>query len=460
MIPLFLYFDDFEVCDPLSTAAGVHKIGALYYSVGLPPKFSSTMENVLLAQFFLTSDQKLFNNQRCYCKVIEELKYLSEKGIVINVNGESHQIYFVVMGILGDNLGTNNLLGFPECFVSEYYCRFCRASKYSAYTLELEKVELMRNVENYEQDLINNTHGVLRPCVFNDLPFFHNTLNWTCDLMHDFHLGVLRYDMAKIINHLIKQKYFTLDRVNERLKYFDFCDIDHGNKISSISKKHLDKEYISITAAQMSALVSYFAIIIGDLVPDDDPAWSLYLILVDILDIVTSAIITKDEVQYLRCLIKNHNDIYQQVFEEQLKSKHHLITHYPTCIEAMGPPRYYSSAKYESFHKNSKRYAHIVTSRTNIIYTLANKIQLQLAYRFYTKTGLKITVQFGNKTETKSVYLGKRKLKVDEFSFIQINRTIYKPQYAILLSNDNQNNPVFGIIINIIRFEKNVCTST
>ena len=205
----------------------------------------------------------------------------------------------------------------------------------------------------------------------------------------------------------------------------------------------------------MSALVSYFAIIIGDLVPDDDPAWGLYLILVDILDIVTSPIITKDEIQYLRCSIKNHNDIYQQVFEEQLKSKHHLITHYPTCIEAMGPPRYYSSAKYESFHKNSKRYAHIVTSRTNIIYTLANKIQLQLAYRFYTKTGLKTTVQFGNKTETKSVYLGKRKLKVDEFSFIQINRTIYKPQYAILLSNDNQNNPVFGIIINIIQSEKN-----
>lgn len=101
----------------------------------------------------------------------------------------------------------------------------------------------------------------------------------------------------------------------------------------------------------MSYFITYFGIVIGDLVPEDEPAWELYLILYEIIDIITSPAISKDEVEYLKVLITNHNDLYRALFNEDLKAKAHLITHLHTCIEAFGPPRFYSTEKYERFHQ-------------------------------------------------------------------------------------------------------------
>lgn len=59
MLPLYLYYDDFEVSNPLSSAAGKYKIGGMYFSIpALPPKFRSMLENVLFEQFILTNDSK------------------------------------------------------------------------------------------------------------------------------------------------------------------------------------------------------------------------------------------------------------------------------------------------------------------------------------------------------------------------------------------------------------------
>lgn len=76
--------------------------------------------------------------------------------------------------------------------------------------------------------------------------------------------------MAKLIKYFINKKYFTLDILNDRLKYFGFSDIDRGSKLTEIKEKQIKSEYLVITAAQMSAFVSYFGILVGDLVPEDD----------------------------------------------------------------------------------------------------------------------------------------------------------------------------------------------
>ena len=198
----------------------------MYFSFGgLPPKYSSMLENIFLAQFIYTEDQKEFKNSKCFRKILEEIKYLFSEGININVDGKNHQVYFVVIGILGDNLGMYCLFGLHESFVSDFYCRFCLASKYDAYELSKEKPELLRTLQNYKKDVELRSHGVHSECVFNSLPYFHNVLNWTCDIIHNFYLGVCRYDMAKINDHGIKQKYFTLHRLNDRLKYFDYTEL-------------------------------------------------------------------------------------------------------------------------------------------------------------------------------------------------------------------------------------------
>lgn len=223
----------------------------------------------------------------------------------------------------------------------------------------MENEQLLRNPTNYDCDVQSLSHGVKELCVFNKLTHYHNTINTSVDIMHDFHLGICRVDMAKIIEHCIKEKYFTLAHVNDWLKYFDHSDIDHGNKISFISAGHIQKGCIIITAAQMSTLVSYFGILVGDLIPSEDPMWTLYLTLFDILDIVTSTTISESDIIHLEQLIKNHNELFRKSLMEPLKAKAHIANHYPNLIKKMGPLIYLSTAKYEAFHQISKKSARL-----------------------------------------------------------------------------------------------------
>lgn len=51
VLPIFLYYDEFEVANPLGSHAGVYKMRATYFSIGyLPLIYSSQLENIFLAQ--------------------------------------------------------------------------------------------------------------------------------------------------------------------------------------------------------------------------------------------------------------------------------------------------------------------------------------------------------------------------------------------------------------------------
>lgn len=88
VLGLFIYYDDFEINNPLSTAAGVYEIGGLYFTIaGLPPKYASMIENILLGLFLFTSGLKTFKNEKCFKDLFRELQDLFIDGITINVDG-------------------------------------------------------------------------------------------------------------------------------------------------------------------------------------------------------------------------------------------------------------------------------------------------------------------------------------------------------------------------------------
>ncbi|XP_034934881.1 uncharacterized protein [Chelonus insularis] len=454
VIPLYLYYDDFEISNTLSSAAGIYKIGAFYFSIAsMPPEYSSSIDSVFLAEFIHTMDLKEFGNEKCCRAIVDELKFLAEEGIWVDVNGINKQIFFVLIGVLGDNLGMNGILGFSESFIAEYFCRCCRSTNNECSKQLVENKGSLRNIHNYEDDTRSLSTGVKEKCIFNVIPHYHCTINITWDLMHDLYLGICRYDMAKIIDHCIKKNYFSLEHLNNRLKYFDYSEIDRGKKISFISAHHIHKGNIIITASEMSALISYFGIIVVDLVPVDDDAWELYNTLYEIIDIVTSSSISEYQVIHLEQLIRNHNELFINLFGP-LVPKSHFLTHYPSCIKNMGPIKNLSGSKFESFHQLSKKNAHVVNSRINITYTLALKMQLQVCYRILSQKGLEPKIEYGqvleisdNYESTFSSHIGAEACTV---SWVKINGTIYKPDFGIYVKNDDFNDPMFGIIISII----------
>lgn len=389
--------------------------------------------------------------------MINQLNNLFTNGISITVKNQTLKVYFVLFAILGDNLGVNCLLGFNESFVSDYYCRFCKASKYMAHRLCCELSRLLRNEDNYKEDVENSSNGVKSECIFNSLPFFHSVLNPSYDLMHDWYLGVCRYDFAQIFAYCIKQDFFSKQELDHRLEIFECDPIDRGNKVSHINPTHIEKGQIILTSSQMSYLVSYLGVIIGDLIPEDDPVWELYLLLFDILNFITSSTISEDETCYVNSLIQSHNQLYQTLFNEDLKPKYHFTTHYSSCIRTMGPLKNFSCEKFERFHQKVKKRGRNIKNKISILCSIANKIQLELSHKFLMDRGFEDTIKFGSAISSAvSFNLPSPLGPISEVSYCKFNKQNYKPGYGIVVKMDEKNDvPVFGLITRLIKTVNN-----
>ena len=117
VIPLFLYFDDFEVNNPLGSHAGIQNIGAVYYSIPcFLPDVNSLVNNIFFALLFHSSDRLQYKNAHVFHIVIDKLNFLQLEGIILDTQNGKQQIFFSSGLITGDNLGLNSILRFTEGF--------------------------------------------------------------------------------------------------------------------------------------------------------------------------------------------------------------------------------------------------------------------------------------------------------------------------------------------------------
>ncbi|XP_029341015.1 uncharacterized protein LOC115033122 [Acyrthosiphon pisum] len=313
VFPIFLYYDDVEIGNPLGSHSGIHKMGCVYYTIpAFPPEYLSTLDNIFAAFLFHSSDlgNSKFNNKTMFASLISDLIDLQENGITITVNSNIIQVYFVLGLVLGDNLGLNSILGFVSSFSANYCCRICCSHKTSAQKMLLECTESLKNEENYKLDVLQENvseTGVNELCVFNAIPNYHLIINSVCDFMHDVTEGVARYDMTVIITQLINDKYFTL--------------------------------------------------IVGELVPIETPVWQLYIALRKIVDICCAKTIQSECSHLLDQIVAEHNRLYLLLSRSNLKPKFHMLTHYGRVLIKNGPLILTSCIRFEAKHKISKAFA-------------------------------------------------------------------------------------------------------
>jgi hypothetical protein len=215
VIPMYIYFDEYETGNPLGAHAGMQKLGAVYYSIPcIPPLYQGKLDYIFLALLFYSIDLQHYGNSVIFSKLLNELILLENEGIEINIDGTTSKMYFSVALIIGDNLGLHTLLGFTESFRSNYSCRFCKCIRTFTQTQSIECTELLRNENSYASDLeVNNISltGIKSACIWNRIPSFHVTENYAVDIMHDIFEGVANYDMILILRQFILiDKFFTL----------------------------------------------------------------------------------------------------------------------------------------------------------------------------------------------------------------------------------------------------------
>lgn len=471
VFPLFIFFDDLEVNNALGSHKGVSKIGATYVTIPcLPPEYRSSLDNIFLALLCYSLDRSAYGNEAVFQILVDEINFLQRTGITLNISGSPIQVYFALGLILGDNLGLNGILGYVESFRANYFCRFCKTHRDQTHVDKVERPETLRKVEDYLTDvkLPTEDSGVKEMSVWNNVDFFHVYENFCSDpLLHELAEGVGKRAMRRTVNYFVNvSNAFSLHTLNERLKTFPYTAAGFSNKPPLISAAELAKKKIYMSGSEMLTFISVFGLLVGDLVKPDDKVWGLYLILRQILEIVNARAFQPGTENLLKYLISVYNTDYQELFQENLKAKEHIMTHWPMIMSMSGPLSLISSMRMEAKHRLFKVRANATSSRVDIIYTTALKEQLQFSFRVASQRGLVSKFEMGPATPIQedfdySILPSSDALSIEclercvDVPWVDVKGTYYKVGMCLALKYDEFDNTVFGDIHKILCTESN-----
>ncbi|CAI6350155.1 unnamed protein product [Macrosiphum euphorbiae] len=458
VLPLFMFFDDYESGNVLGSHSGIHKLGAVYVSIPcIPPHRTTLLSNIFLALLFHSSDRVQFGNKVIFKPIIDEFNFLMANGVDIDMPFFTGKLYFELGLILGDNLGLHSITGFVESFSSNFCCRICTMGKSDIKVKCYEDKSLLRNNEQYFNDLKKNdlsATGLKEECIWLNVTDFSLFDQVGVDIMHDLLEGCAKYIMSFILKSYIKElKLFSLKVLNDRIFAFDYGP-EH-NKPCIISMDHINVGKMKQSASEMLTFIRYFGLLIGDFVPVGEPIWYLYLSMRRVLDIALSTSLEENSCLLLETVVGEMNELYLKLSKNDLKPKFHFLTHYSSMIKKHGPVVHLWSMRYEAKHRISKISARSSFNRRNICMSLAIKHQLQLN-EVFNKGKLCSTINVGPRKILNSLKIGEIKtefnLSSDEqlvrVSWAEIKGTRYKIN-SILTRDVDDENPQFILIKDI-----------
>ena len=198
-VPLLVFVDELEICNPLGAGKTKHKINCTYVSnLEVQPALRSKVKSIQLVSLVLSKVWKKHGNEACNRRFVADLKELEDVGIQINVPVKK-TIKAGLAYLVGDNLGQHNLAEMNQCFSAGCICRWCKAtyedvtgscfwddqdiSKPAEWTVDA--YDNYADLAGEEED--QETYGVKRHCTFNQLQAFHCIKQCPPCLGHDFY---------------------------------------------------------------------------------------------------------------------------------------------------------------------------------------------------------------------------------------------------------------------------------
>lgn len=381
---LHLSSDDFEICSPLQSKAGVHKICAIYLTIqNIPPKYLSKYNNIYLVALCNADDLKSkttdFNN--LWQEIVRDINYLETVGV--EIEGRPN-LKCTLTHLSFDNLGANLSLGYVASFSSTHFCRHCLRSKDQCRTAIEDDLNLLRTKTIYDQQLrivqnsekvkYDETQGVKFYCKLNDLLHFHILDNPTADIMHDLAEGVVPFLMKHLFTYAFNKKIFTENELNWMAQFYSYGWLYRHEIPSSIC---LNKRSLGQNAVQSICLFKHLPMILYEYRENEhlQNVWPCVISLLRILEIVYSYEVTDEVLEILRAEVRKHLASIKDILHEHLRPKHHFMLHYPYLFRIMGPLIHLIMMRFEAKHQQIKRLLGDNRNFRNINKTLAIKHQ-------------------------------------------------------------------------------------
>lgn len=467
VIQLQLFFDEFEVVNPLGSKTSIHKIGAIYMTIRNFEN-NSKLYNIYVVALFFSQDLRnefiSFNN--ILKPIVEDIKILEESGIEIGnilIKGTLCTFSF-------DNLGANTCFGFVESFRANYFCRICEMHREETQKVIKEDLKKLRSATEYNLKFLNNkkliftnfceSKGIKRYCILNELKHFHTLVNYNVDVMHDVLEGSVPFVLKHFFKHIIQSNILQLEEINNRIKSFNYGFLYQKCLPPSID---IDKPgtTIGLTASQTLCLILHFPFIFYDIQPKAVEHWKSVISVIQIVNIVISKKIPKMYIKILENTIHIHLKCILEVYKLPLIPKHHILLHYPGIIEKIGPLVHTWTMRYEAKHRYFNTINSVTGNYINVCKTLAYRHQKMISQKIKEMT-FHTELKFGKLTEVvpnNFKYFEKLRDYIHDNNIfystkhIEVNSELCYRIGAFICLTKNGNFFTFGLIKNIIYIE-------
>ena len=389
-LPLFIFYDDFEILNPVGNKAGKHKLGGIYFSLGSVP-FRSRKRHVFLlclcrSTYFKKHRGKILE------PLVRDAKFLEETGLPIGVTarGEEIRAKISIEVLIGDNLGCHTLGGYTQNFsTARKVCRFCYATPDTIQMITAENECVPRTAELYEEELsrlreanfdehLCNQIGIKTECELNALASFHVVESLPPDYAHDVLEGSARLVIGAVLTELVKTRTVTLDTVNQALLLFPYS---RGEENRPESLKWVKGQVVcKATAKECWTLLRLLPLIIGGHIPEGNQTWEIFLTYLTLVRLIISPSFKDAELTNLQSLIEQWLRKFKGHFEGiRITPKLHYLLHYSNEIRKHGALSSVSTLRYEHKHQQLKKFLETSRNYKNPAYTLAWRHQLWIA---------------------------------------------------------------------------------
>ena len=195
-LQLILYFDEFNISNPIGNKTKKYSIGAIYYTFANMQKRAS-IQNIYLAMLFHSSQFKAHSKKDIFEPLVRELTLLETEGVPFVRDGKAMNIKCSLSMLLGDNKGCYQMAGYFTSFHrTSRICRFCHAKTSDIQSCFHERGFNIRTCQQYDSEIsmlevdefdeeVQKIFGIRELCVFNQVPSFHCIERFPVDITHD-----------------------------------------------------------------------------------------------------------------------------------------------------------------------------------------------------------------------------------------------------------------------------------
>ena len=369
---ILLYYDDVEVTNAEGSKCGIHKLGCFYVIIlNVPPHLNSLLASIHVLVVANQDDIATLGFRPFLQPFLDEMKKLeSNEGVQWICNGVERTIRACLVGVIGDNKGVHELLGFlPQS--ARHFCRWCMISRYDLHkglvvvgeprTWETHAEHLAAVAENPEASTL---YGVKEDTCLHDSRYFHVTRNKFPDTMHNDAEGWISMEIRLVLKQLIcVDKYFTAADLNRRIRAFNYGITDVKNKpTANICEKSLNNaetaHKLKQTASQVLCLLRALPFLLDNIgVPDGNPYIAFLVLMAELTEYLLAPRLSRSALPYIGELIADHRNGYLALFPYVPRiNKHHYVEHYVECIKRNGSLRSFWSMRPEGKHRPVKRH--------------------------------------------------------------------------------------------------------